>query len=125
MVIFPYKFTCDYLHAIYADPPAIAGSEAQQPFPLQIGLPYDIITCGLNSDSGPMLDGNPFPTVTWAFNGTLITNNSAKYIINNTNLIVRDVDRDDAGLYNCTAVNVFGFDSIIYNVETYGKVTMH
>ena len=69
-----------------------------------------------------MLDGNPFPTVSWAVNGTLIANDSAKYIINNTDLIVRDVDRDDAGLYNCTAMNVFGFDTIIYNVETYGKV---
>ena len=69
-----------------------------------------------------MLDGNPFPTVSWSFNGTLITNNSDKYMINNTNLIVRDINRNDAGLYNCTAVNVFGFDTIIYDVETYGKV---
>ena len=109
------------MYSIYADPPAIAGSEVQQPFPLQIGLSYDIITCGLNSGSGPMLDGNPFPTVSWSFNGTLITNDS-KYMISNTNLIVRNVDREDAGLYNCTAVNMFGFDTIIYDVETYGKV---
>ena len=69
-----------------------------------------------------MIDGNPFPTVSWTFNGTLITNDSVKYIINNTSLIVRGVDRDDAGLYRCTAVNVFGSDTITYDVETYGKV---
>ena len=68
-----------------------------------------------------MLNANPFPTVSWTFNRTLITSDSAKYIINNTSLIVRDVDRDDAGLYSCTAVNVFGSDTIIYDVETYGK----
>ena len=117
--------TCIYYYAIYTDPPAIAGSEVQQPFPFQIGLSYDIITCGLNSNSEPMVDGNPFPSISWSINGTIITNNSAKYVINNTNLIVRDISRNDAGVYNCTAVNTLGFDTIIYDVETYGKFIMN
>ena len=108
---------------IYTDPPEIAGSEVLQVFPFEIGLDYDVITCGLNSGSGPMLDGNPFPMVMWSFNGTTIVNDSAKYTISNTSLIVRDISRDDAGLYNCTAVNILGVETIIYNVETYGKVT--
>lgn len=108
---------------IHTDPPEIAGSEVLQVLPFEIGLDYDVITCGLNSGSGPMLDGNPFPIVIWSFNETIITNDSAKYTISNTSLIVRDISRDDAGLYNCTAVNILGVETIIYNVETYGKVT--
>ena len=104
------------------DPQTIAGSGVLQSFPFEIGLSNDIIPCGLNSSSEPMLDGNPFPTITWSLNGTLITNDSAKYTITETSLIVRDVSRDDAGLYNCTAVNEFGFDTILYDIETYGKV---
>lgn len=93
-----------------------------QLLPFEIGVDDEVITCGLNSDSGPILDGNPFPTITWSFNGTEIANVSAKYTISNYNLIVRDISRDDAGLYNCSAVNLVGIDSIIYSVETYGKV---
>ena len=104
------------------DPPTIAGSGVLQPFPFEIGLSNDIIPCGLNSSSEQILDGNPFPTITWSLNGTLIANDSAKYTITETSLIVRDVSRDDAGLYNCTAVNMFGFDTILYDIETYGKV---
>ena len=85
-------------------------------------MDYEVITCGLNSDSGSMLDGNPFPTITWSFNGTTIANDSAKYMLSNINLIVRDISRDDEGLYNCTAVNILGTDTIIYSIETYGKV---
>ena len=109
---------------MYVDAPVIAGSEGQQPFPFEIGSDYDIITCGLNLDTGPMLDGNPFPTVMWSFNGSTIANNSDKYTIDNNNLIVRNISRDDAGLYNCTATNMVGFDTIVYDVQTYGKVAM-
>ena len=100
----------------------IAGSEVPQVLPFEIGLDHDIITCGLNSESEPMLDGNPFPTVTWLFNGSTVVNDS-KYMINNTSLIVKDINRDDSGLYNCTAVNLLGVETIIYNVKTHGKVT--
>ena len=96
----------------------------QQPFPFEIGSDYDIITCGLNLDTEPMLGGNPFPTVMWSFNGSTIANDSDKYTIDNNNLIVRNISRDDAGLYNCTATNVVGFDTIVYDVQTYGKVAM-
>lgn len=71
-----------------------------------------------------MIDGNPFPSITWSFNGTSISNDSAKYMITNSSLIVRDISRDDAGLYNCTAVNMLGFDSIIYDVQAYGEFTV-
>jgi len=109
---------------IITDPPAIAGSEVQHVVPFEIGLDYDVITCGINSSSGMMLDGNPFPTISWSFNGTII-NNSTKYVLDNNRLIIKTIDRNDAGLYNCTAVNILGADTIIYSVETYGKWTKH
>lgn len=112
-------------HAVFysngVDPPAIAGSGVRQVLPLENGLDSYIITCGINSGSGPMLDGNPFPTVNWTINGSLITNKS-KYTVDNRTLIIREISRNDMGLYECNATNSLGTDRITYSVEIYGMV---
>ena len=51
--------------------------------------------------------GNPPPTVHWNFHGSNITNDTVKYIITNGVLTILNIEFNDAGVYHCTASNVY------------------
>ena len=106
---------------IFLDAPSISGSEEQQEVALQIGLD-ETVTCGFNPSGGEFLDGNPFPNTSWYFNSTPITNGS-QYQVLDTSLVILNVERNDAGVYNCTAVNSLGSDVISYSIVVFGKST--
>ena len=106
---------CIYL----SDAPSISGSVMQQEVALQIGLD-EIIKCGFNSSGGAFLDGNPFPSTSWQFNNTPISNGS-QYQVLDTSLVILNVERNDSGIYNCTAANSVGSDVISYSVVVFGK----
>jgi len=74
----------------------------------------EVIPCGRG------LDGNPFPTTSWQFNSTAITNES-KYQVLDNSLVILDVQRNDTGTYNCTATNILGSDIISYSIVVFGK----
>jgi len=70
------------------------------------------ITCGVT--------GLPFPSVTWRARGQNIRNNpevshiNSKYEVDGTDLIIRNMEREDEGKYLCKAVqNVVGEDETI------------
>lgn len=50
--------------------------------------------------------GSPQPTVTWKHDGRFIV--PGRYQMNGTALMIREVRLDDAGRYECTALNIFG-----------------
>jgi len=105
-----------------SDAPSISGSEEQQEAALQIGID-EIVTCGFNSSGGEFLAGNPFPNTSWYFNSTPITN-GLQYQVLDTSLVILNVERNNAGIYNCTAVNSLGTDVISYSVVVFGKSTI-
>jgi hypothetical protein len=51
-------------------------------------------------------EGYPKPAITWHFQNNLIVSND-KYVVNSANgdLVIRQVDQDDQGMYRCTASN--------------------
>ena len=53
--------------------------------------------------------GSPPPVVTWKHERTFIVA-GARYQVNDTALIIREIRLDDAGRYECTASNRFGRD---------------
>ena len=53
------------------------------------------------------LSGNPFPVITWTFNGTSISNNLSQ-------LVLMNITSDRFGLYTANASNIVG--SITSNV---------
>ena len=55
-------------------------------------------------------EGYPKPRVTWRKNGKLIQN-----ITNETNFVIHDASREDAGNYECEASNLAG--TVSYKVE--------
>ncbi|XP_065886029.1 netrin receptor DCC-like isoform X2 [Dysidea avara] len=109
--------TVTYLTLDVQYAPSITGSEVQQELAFQIGLD-EIVTCGLNSSHEPFLDGNPFPHTSWQFDGTLIMNVS-KYEVLNSSLLILNVERDDTGIYNCTATNSLGSEVISFSIEVF------
>jgi len=79
-----------------------------------------IVTCGLSSNHEPFLDGNPFPSTSWQFGDSLIMDVS-KYEIHNNSLLILNMERNDAGIYNCTAMNSVGYEVISFSIEVFGK----
>ena len=66
------------------------------------------------------MTGLPFPSVTWRARGQNIRNNpevshiNSKYEVVGTDLIIRNMEREDEGKYLCKAVqNVVGEDGTI------------
>ena len=66
------------------------------------------------------MTGLPFPTVTWRAKGQNIRNDakvsniSSKYEVDGTDLIIRNMEREDEGKYLCKAVqNIIGEDGTI------------
>ena len=66
------------------------------------------------------MTGLPFPAVTWRAKGQIIRNDpevsniSGKYEVDGTDLIIRNMKKEDEGKYLCKAVqNIIGEDGTI------------
>ena len=59
--------------------------------------------------------GNPSPTISWKFASNTLNSTSQRYNIiisgNSSTLVVRDLSRDDSGIYECHADNTLGSNS--------------
>ena len=64
--------------------------------------------------------GNPSPVVKWQFKGTKLLS-SAKYLIKEGELIVRNLNYSDAGPYTCAARNILGSSEATSNLTVRGK----
>ena len=65
--------------------------------------------------------GSPQPVVTWKHNGRFIVA-GARFQVNDTALIIREVRLNDAGRYECTASNRFGRDVQSLSLDITGTV---
>ena len=59
--------------------------------------------------------GNPSLTISWRFASNTLNSNSQRYNIiisgNSSTLVLRDLSRDDSGIYECHADNTLGSNS--------------
>ena len=55
--------------------------------------------------------GEPVPTISWYFNGSLLMGNTTKYIIATNELQILNVQSSDVGTYTCNATNVVSTDT--------------
>ncbi|XP_066972085.1 cell adhesion molecule Dscam1 [Macrobrachium rosenbergii] len=58
--------------------------------------------------------GEPPPEITWKLNNKIVTPTDRIQVRPNGSLLIRDVQKADAGNLSCTASNVHGSDSITY-----------
>ena len=67
---------------------------------------------GSNAFFSCQADGEPVPTISWYFNGTLLEQtDTTRYIITNNILDIVNVESSDAGTYTCIATNVISNDT--------------
>ena len=64
--------------------------------------------------------GNPSPVVEWQFKGRKLQP-SAKYLIKEGELIVRNLNYSDAGPYTCAARNILGSSEATGNLSVQGE----
>ena len=67
----------------------------------------------------------PEPTTTWIKNGELLDPSSSKRITKTEsgNLVIRDVEKTDAGEYFCRAENIVGIrDSIVARLSVHSEL---
>ena len=93
----------------------ISFGDTKQTQMVKLNDPNHRIKCGVS--------GLPFPSVTWRAKGTNIHNNvdevrdsqeTKKYEVDGTDLLIRNLDREDEGSYLCKAVqNVVNEDGVI------------
>ena len=65
---------------------------------------------GSNAFFSCQADGEPFPTISWYFNGTALAD-PTKYNITNNTLDIVSVESSDVGTYTCNATNVVSSDT--------------
>ena len=63
---------------------------------------------------------NPHPVLEWRFKGRKLVS-SAKCLIQEGELIVRNLNYSDAGQYSCVARNILGYSEGIGNLSVRGK----
>ena len=62
---------------------------------------------GSNAFFSCQANGEPVPTISWYFNGTVLEQaDTTKYIITNNTLDIVNVESSDVGTYTCNATNV-------------------
>ena len=67
---------------------------------------------GSNAFFSCQADGEPIPTISWYFNGTVFEQaDTTKYIITNNTLQIVNVQSSDAGTYTCIATNIVSSDT--------------
>ena len=71
------------------------------------------ITCGSY--------GNPKPVVTWSVNGRILTNDSRVTVIRG-NLSIRNVRRNDTGVYTCIVQNNVGRQEYSVHLTVQGRM---
>ena len=77
--------------------------------------------------------GDSVPTITWRYNGTVITQSDPLYTINTTStstysistLLIPTVDSTTVGSYSCEAVNMITSVSSTSTVSILGNTIMH
>lgn len=62
------------------------------------------ITINCNPEAAPR------PKFVWKKDGNVIGSGGHRRIMDNGNLIISPVSRDDEGVYTCTATNIYGTD---------------
>ena len=65
--------------------------------------------------------GEPVPTISWYFNGSLLKNDTTKHTIATYELRVLNVQSSDAGTYTCNATNVVSSDTSSGALTVNGK----
>ena len=76
--------------------------------------------------------GEPVPTISWYFNGTLLVSGMEHMIsmmllnttTNSSTLTIMNVQSSDVGTYTCNATNV-GFTNVVYTNTSYGILTVN
>ena len=65
--------------------------------------------------------GSPDPTISWYRNGKEIKGND-RFDVNNGQLVVKEVAREDEGAFECRAVNTAGQDRETIDVQLASKI---
>ncbi|XP_038063967.1 hemicentin-1-like isoform X2 [Patiria miniata] len=92
--------------------------------PTILTIPADIgVQYGQNVTMTCMARGTPLPVVTWRRVGGVPIDNNPRFLVqSNGNLIIRDINIDDAGTYVCEAINEHGRDEVSAQIRITGLV---
>ena len=66
------------------------------------------------------VQGNPFPTISWSFNGQTLST-GGQYVISTNTLTINNAQISNNGFYKCTATNIYGKNSTNAKLTVTGK----